>query len=172
MALPELPELDANLPAEENMRTGRIIEELNALSRIALPPERASAVIVCADRIIGRGYCTRLSYDERRQAHSPKQTLEKQLALPRALHAEIMAIVDMVRSSNIPEEFSRCIVYCSLAPCAGCAQALSLLRVGRVVYLDEFENNLGLLILEAAGIRCDIPKSLPPPLLSHKVSQT
>lgn len=143
-----------DLSRHNGSRWAAIIHELNALAALALEPERAASIIVIEDQILGRGYCTRLPYDTARQEYSSVDSTEKRSGMARPLHAEVMALADMLRSAKVPKSFMECEVYTNLMPCAACAQALVFLGVRCVYYINDFDNNLGLLILEASGASC------------------
>jgi len=134
-------------------RWASIIDELDVLAAMALPPERAAAVVVRGDEILARGHCVRLPYDASRQQHSSADSTEKQRARAKPLHAEIMALCDFLKLSGTVD-IAACELFTNTMPCAQCAQALVVLDVKAVYYLKPFDNNLGELVLDEAEIPC------------------
>jgi tRNA(adenine34) deaminase len=100
------------------------------------------AVVVCDDKIVGRGF------NRRESAHDP------------IAHAEILAIQEA--SQNLKRwRLTGCTLYVTLEPCPMCAGALVNARVDRLVYgttdvksrlNHEFETCGGVLAEESGGL--------------------
>ncbi|MBU0974454.1 hypothetical protein KKD03_02020 [Patescibacteria group bacterium] len=77
-------------------------------------------------------------------------TYEHQQQLPRPTHAEIDAILSYIQAGG--NNFDKSTLFVTAMPCAGCAEQIVRCGIKKVVYLEEFDNNYGELILKEAGV--------------------
>ena len=68
------------------------------------------------------------------------------------IHAEANAICKLAKSTNSSIGST---VYITVAPCFECAKLIIQSGIIRVVYMDPYRNNKGLMLLKEAGINHD-----------------
>lgn len=107
---------------------------------------KVGAVIVNeANDIIASGYNKIISYDDSCCNTGCKRAFCKKgekLNECDAIHAEIMAISDLVYSNTklSKNNLSRCKIYVSTFPCHECAKAIINLGIKTVIYLNDYPN--------------------------------
>lgn len=106
-----------------------------------------------SNEIVSTGYNYIPDYNDEESPFpegSDKNNQEGISGLPRAVHAEVLAVINYLLSKN---NLSRQLeMYTLYAPCAGCAEIISLLGIKKVYYIKEFYNDFGKLVLKKKRI--------------------
>lgn len=105
-----------------------------------------------SNRIISTGYNYIPDYDKGNPfpKGSNRNNNEGLLGVPRAVHAEVSAVISFLVSNRSIKK--RLKMYSIYAPCAGCAEIIGLLKIKKVFYFKEFYNDFGKLILKKRKI--------------------
>ena len=103
------------------------------------------ALIVKGSRIISSGYNGPI----KDQLHCNDHDCDINLPCTRAVHAEANAIYFAARM-GIPTDEAE--MFCTMAPCKKCAEAIVQAGITRVTFLSHYSDNQGLELLQKAGI--------------------
>jgi len=92
-----------------------------------------------------------VTVDDANQFEEVFRATFRMLDICRAIHAEENALLNLVRSgSSVPLE--NCTLYTTTFPCRMCANRIAKLRVGRVVYLEPYPDDMPKRILDKGGV--------------------
>jgi dCMP deaminase len=109
---------------------------------------QVGAVIVKGKRIISTGY----NGPPPDEHHCSSQTCNIELTCTRSIHAELNAILFAAKEGI---SIDGATLYCTYAPCAGCARAIVMVGIKRVVYYHPYKDDSGLRILKLHHIEMD-----------------
>ena len=127
---------------------------VHVASRSTCLRRQVGAVIAIDNRITSTGYngsasgnahCIDIGCVREKQNIPSGQRLD----LCRASHAEANAIAQAARF-GVP--INGGVLYCTTQPCAGCARLIVQSGIRQVVYLGEYADEAGLLILRDGGV--------------------
>ena len=77
---------------------------------------------------------------------------KKGKTLPEVLHAEENAITKLASSTN---SSSGATMYITIPPCSRCARLIIQSNITRVVYVESYKNEEGIILLELAGVKIE-----------------
>lgn len=106
---------------------------------------QVGAVIVRGKRIISTGY----NGPPPDEPHCSAQTCNIEHTCSRSIHAELNAILFAAKEGIALDGTT---LYCTYAPCPGCARAIVMVGIKRVVYYNNYKTDEGLRILKLHGV--------------------
>lgn len=119
---------------------------------------KVGALLVKDNKIISTGYngsptgipnCSDDKTRCYRSAHNIPSG--EKLDLCYAVHAEINAIMNAIKSGN---DLTGAVVYVTTFPCSSCAKALIQAGIKKICYLDKYSNEFTLGMIREAGLEC------------------
>jgi tRNA(adenine34) deaminase len=108
--------MEEYIPSEDDLRFMRLALAL-AQKSAAMEEVPVGAVVVHRGEVVGEGYNRIEELDDA------------------TTHAELLALREA--SSKLGRRLNDCTIYCTVEPCAMCAGAMILARIGRVVFGAE-----------------------------------
>jgi dCMP deaminase len=106
---------------------------------------QVGAVVTINNRIVSSGYNGPVSGE----IHCNRVTCDLDSPCKRAVHAELNAIL---AAANAGISLKGGILYCTMAPCFNCAQAIVQAGIIKVYYMGEYRTKEGIELLNRRGI--------------------